>query len=49
METDIKAGGLGTEGDLAFHMTIASATKNPLQVYIMKNVWEFLHVGMTAL
>ena len=27
-------------------MTIASATKNPLQVYIMKNVWEFLHVGI---
>jgi GntR family transcriptional repressor for pyruvate dehydrogenase complex len=27
-------------------MAIAMATKNPLQVYIMKNVSEFLHVGI---
>jgi GntR family transcriptional repressor for pyruvate dehydrogenase complex len=46
METDIQAGGLGTEGDLAFHMAIAAATKNPLQIYIMKNVSDFLHVGI---
>jgi GntR family transcriptional repressor for pyruvate dehydrogenase complex len=46
METDTGAGGLGTEGDLTFHMAIASATKNPLQVYIMKNVSDFLHVGI---
>jgi GntR family transcriptional repressor for pyruvate dehydrogenase complex len=46
MEADIAAGGLGTEGDLAFHMAIASATKNPLQIYIMKNVATFLHVGI---
>ncbi len=46
MEVDTAAGGLGTEGDLAFHLAIASATKNPLQVYIMKNVVDFLHVGI---
>ena len=46
MEQDIRAGGLGTEGDLAFHLAIAAATKNPLQIYIMKNVSNFLHVGI---
>jgi GntR family transcriptional repressor for pyruvate dehydrogenase complex len=46
METDTRTGGLGTEGDLAFHMAIAVTTKNPLQVYIMKNVSDFLHLGI---
>lgn len=46
MEADIHQGGLGTEGDLGFHMAIAYATKNPLQVYIMKNVFDFLFVGI---
>jgi GntR family transcriptional regulator, transcriptional repressor for pyruvate dehydrogenase complex len=46
MEHDIKAGGLGTDGDLAFHLAIASATKNPLQVYIVKNVAGFMHMGI---
>jgi DNA-binding FadR family transcriptional regulator len=46
MERDINSGGLGTEGDLAFHMAIAAATKNPLQIYIMKNVSDFLHMGI---
>lgn len=46
MERDTAAGGLGTGGDLAFHMAIATATKNPMQIYIMKNVADFLHVGI---
>ena len=46
MEGDIDGGGLGTEGDLAFHMAIGAATKNPLQIYLMKNVADFLHVGI---
>jgi GntR family transcriptional regulator, transcriptional repressor for pyruvate dehydrogenase complex len=46
MERDVAAGGLGTDGDLAFHLAIASATKNPLQVYIVKNIAEFLHMGI---
>jgi GntR family transcriptional repressor for pyruvate dehydrogenase complex len=46
MERDIREGGLGTEPDLAFHMAIAAATKNPMQIYIMKNISDFLHVGI---
>jgi GntR family transcriptional repressor for pyruvate dehydrogenase complex len=46
MDADTRTGGLGTEGDLAFHMAIASATKNPMQVYIIKNVSDFLHMGI---
>ena len=46
MEKDIQKGGLGTDGDLSFHMAVAYATKNPLQVYIMKNVFDFLFVGI---
>ena len=46
MDADTRTGGLGTEDDLAIHMAIASATKNPMQVYIMKNVSDFLHMGI---
>jgi GntR family transcriptional repressor for pyruvate dehydrogenase complex len=46
MKADTATGGLGTEGDLTFHLAIASATKNPLQTYIMKNVVDYLHVGI---
>jgi GntR family transcriptional regulator, transcriptional repressor for pyruvate dehydrogenase complex len=46
MKADTRVGGLGTKGDLTFHMAIATATKNPLQFYIMKNVSDFLHVGI---
>jgi GntR family transcriptional repressor for pyruvate dehydrogenase complex len=45
METDTRTGGLGTEGDLSFHMAIAMATKNPLQVYIMKQCLGFSACG----
>jgi GntR family transcriptional regulator, transcriptional repressor for pyruvate dehydrogenase complex len=46
MEADVAASGLGTGGDLSFHMAIAAATKNPMQIYIMKNVVDFLHLGI---
>jgi len=46
MEVDTQAGGLGTKGDLHFHMAIATATKNPMQIYLMRNVSDFLHVGI---
>ncbi len=46
MERNTADGGLGTDGDLAFHMAVAAASKNPLQIYIMKNVADFLHVGI---
>lgn len=46
MEADIDRGGLGIEGEFAFHTTIAASTKNPLQVYIVKNVSDFLHMSI---
>ncbi|WP_419660034.1 transcriptional regulator, GntR family [Desulfosarcina variabilis str. Montpellier] len=47
MAADITGGGLGTGGDLAFHMAIAGATQNPMQIYIMKNVIDYLHMGIS--
>lgn len=46
MKADTDQGGLGTEADMAFHMAIAGATKNPMQIYIMKNVSDFLLLGI---
>lgn len=46
MTADTRTGGLGTGGDLSFHMAIAAATRNPMQIYIMKNVVDFLHIGI---
>lgn len=46
MRNEVRSGRLGTEADVSFHMAIAYATKNPLQVYIMKNFFDFLFVGI---
>lgn len=46
METDTQAGGLGTEGDVTFHMAVCNASHNPLQTYLMKNLLDFLFVGI---
>jgi GntR family transcriptional repressor for pyruvate dehydrogenase complex len=40
------AGRLGIEEDVSFHMAIAFATKNPVQVYLMKNFYDLLHFGI---
>ena len=40
------AGRLGIEADVSFHMAIAFATQNPVQVYIMKNFYDLLHFGI---
>lgn len=40
------AGRLGIEEDVSFHMAITFATKNPVQVYIMKNFYDLLHFGI---
>jgi GntR family transcriptional repressor for pyruvate dehydrogenase complex len=37
---------LGTEADVAFHMAIAYATKNPVQVHIMRTFYDFLFFGI---
>ena len=46
MLTENAAGRLGIEEDVSFHMAIAFATKNPVQVYIMKNFYDLLHFGI---
>jgi GntR family transcriptional repressor for pyruvate dehydrogenase complex len=43
---EVSQGRLGTEADTAFHMALAYATKNPVQVYLMKNFYDFLFVGI---
>jgi GntR family transcriptional repressor for pyruvate dehydrogenase complex len=46
MKTRIRSGQLGTEEDVAFHMAIAYATKNQIQVYLMKNFYDYLFYGI---
>lgn len=43
---EVEAGRLGSEADTAFHMAIAYATKNPVQIYLMKNFYDFLFVAI---
>jgi GntR family transcriptional regulator, transcriptional repressor for pyruvate dehydrogenase complex len=46
MRVEVSSGRLGTEADTAFHMAMAYATKNPVHVYLMKNFYDFLFVGI---
>ncbi len=46
MQEEIDRGGLGVEADTSFHMAIAFATRNPFHVYIMKNFYDLLFVGI---
>ena len=46
MQKEVKSGRLGNEADASFHMAIAYATNNPLQVFIMKNFYDFLFTGI---
>jgi GntR family transcriptional repressor for pyruvate dehydrogenase complex len=46
MQAEHAAGGLGIEEDVAFHMGLAYATKNPVQVYIMRSFHDLLHFGI---
>ncbi len=46
MRAEVGSGRLGTEADTAFHMALAYATKNPVHVYLMKNFYDFLFVGI---
>ncbi len=46
MRAEVSSGRLGTEADAAFHMALAYATKNPVHVYLMKNFYDFLFVGI---
>lgn len=46
MRHEVNSGKLGNEPDVSFHMAITYATKNPLHVYLMKNMFDFLFVGI---
>ena len=46
MQIEVDSGRLGSEADAAFHMAIAYATNNPLQVFIMKNFYDYLFTGI---
>jgi len=46
MRSKISQGELGLSEDLRFHMCLAYATKNPVQIHLMKNLYEFLHFGI---
>jgi GntR family transcriptional repressor for pyruvate dehydrogenase complex len=46
MRDETESGRLGTEADVAFHMAIAYATKNPVQVSLMRNFYNFLFAGI---
>jgi GntR family transcriptional repressor for pyruvate dehydrogenase complex len=46
MRDETESGRLGTEADVAFHMAITYATKNPIQVNLMRSFYDFLFVGI---
>jgi GntR family transcriptional regulator, transcriptional repressor for pyruvate dehydrogenase complex len=46
LNEEMGAGRLGASADTSFHMAIAYATHNPLQVYIMKRFYDFLFYGI---
>jgi len=48
MEAEVRSGGQGTEADVSFHMAIAYATKNPVQIYIMRSFYDLLFYGIKA-
>ncbi|MDJ0782353.1 MAG: FadR/GntR family transcriptional regulator [Desulfosarcinaceae bacterium] len=46
MRASIQAGELGILEDVRFHMTLAYATKNQVQILLMKNMYDLLHFGI---
>jgi GntR family transcriptional repressor for pyruvate dehydrogenase complex len=46
MAADIAAGRLGTDADVSFHMAIAYASKNTVQVHIMRSFYNLLFYGI---
>jgi GntR family transcriptional repressor for pyruvate dehydrogenase complex len=37
---------IGTAADAAFHMAVTFATKNPVFIYLMRNFYDFLFLGI---
>jgi len=48
MEAQIGAGGLGSDQDVTFHMAVAYATKNMVQIHIMKTFYDLLFYGIKS-
>ncbi len=46
MEKEIAEGRHGTEADVSFHMAVAYASKNPVQVHLMREFYDFLFYGI---
>ena len=46
MEQAFIDGKPGTDADVSFHMAVAYASKNPLQIYLMKNMYDFLFASI---
>ena len=46
MKKEIDSGRHGTAADTSFHMAIAYAAKNPLQILIMRNFYDYLFHGI---
>ena len=46
IQQEVLLGRLGAEADVSFHMAISYATKNPAQVHIMRNFYDFLFLGI---
>jgi len=46
MKLAVRSGELGNEADVSFHMALSYATKNPLQIYLMKNFFDYLFIGI---
>ncbi len=46
MEEGISTGDLGNTADAAFHMSVAFATKNPVQIHLMRNFYDLLFLGI---
>ncbi|MBM9513898.1 FadR/GntR family transcriptional regulator [Desulfogranum marinum] len=46
MAETVETGALGNEADAAFHMAISFATKNPVQIHLMRNFYDLLFLGI---
>lgn len=46
MQAEVRAGRLGTEADVSFHMAISYAAKNPLQVWLMRSFYDYLFISI---
>lgn len=46
MNAAVKRGDLGNDADISFHMAIAYASKNIVQIHIMKSLYDLLFYGI---